>query len=401
MKLQFQIALKYLFSRKSHSIVNLLSVVSIIAIAITVAAMVFILALQGGLAKSVHSLYQNFDPHLKIQHANNDYFTPPTEFLAKLKDMNNVETHANSVNVNALLQYKNEHTVVQIIGIDSNYINTTDLHKLITHGSGIVKLGDIEQLIVGQGVAYNLGVNPAMSKPAHIYSINQTTAQTNNIATMVTSETAFPSSVFVMDKQLDEQTVIASIELARKVAAIDNNQVSAINVKLKNADKVQAVKKELRKLLGDEFIVADRIEQRPMIFKFINIERGINIMLLSVIIVVASLSLVGSTVTMISEKRNATNLLKHIGMSEKNTSNIFLSLGAIITLLALSLGLILGIGISLAQLHFGFLQMGAASFLFDAYPIDINLSDILIVAAITLACSISIIGLTIKTVKTQ
>lgn len=380
---------------------NLLSVVSIVAIATTVAAMVFILALQGGLANSVHSLYQNFDPHLKIQHAENAYFTPSYKIFDKLIEIEDIDTHAYSVDVNALMQYNNEHTVVKIIGIDSNYIHTTNLQKLITHGSGVVKLGDIEQLIVGQGVAYNLGVNPAMSRPAKIYSINQQHSQSTNLAAMVTSETAFAASIFVMDKQLDEQTVMASIDIARDLAAIDSNHISAINIALKDSDNLNDVKKELRMFLGDEFTVSDRIEQRPMIFKFINIERAINIMLLTVIIVVASLSLVGSTVTMISEKRNASNLLMHIGMSEKQTSNIFISLGAIITIIALTLGLILGIGMSVAQQYFGFLKMGAASFLFDAYPIDINLSDILIVAAVTITCSMSIIGATIKTVKTQ
>ena len=401
MKLQFQIALKYLFSRKSHSIVNLLSIVSIFAIAITVAAMVFILALQGGLAKSVHSLYQDFDPHLKINHADSSYFTVTNKIIANLNEIEQIKTHSSSVDVNALLQYKNEHTVVKVIGIDSNYTNATNLQKLVTHGSGVVKLGDIEQLIVGQGVAYNLGINPAMSRPAKIYSINKNASVLGNLAAMVTSETAFASSVFAMDKQLDEQTIISSIGMARNIAAIDTNQVSAINIRIINPKNVNAVKKELRELLGSEFSVNDRIEQRPMIFRFINIERWINIMLLSVIIVVASLSLVGSTVTMISEKRNASNLLMHIGMSEKQITWVFISLGAIITCVALVFGLILGLGLSLMQQQFGFLQMGAASFLFDAYPIDINITDVIIVAVITMCCSMSIIATTVKTVKTR
>ncbi len=406
MKLQFQIAFKYLFSRKSHSIVNLLSIVSTLAIAITVAAMVFILALQGGLIQSINNIYQDFDPHLKITrnntNSNSTCFTPTEPQLAKLQNISQIESHSYSVVVNALLQYKNQHSVVEIIGVDSNYLKTTNLTNLITHGSGVIKLGDIEQLIVGQGVAYNLGINTAMSRPATIFGINQTAHLPTNLmmaASAAVSHTAFPSSVFTMDKELDEKTVISSIELARKIAMIDSSQVSAINIRLTDADNTRRVQKELQAIFGKDFFVKNGIEQRPLIFKFINIERWINIMLLSIIVLVASLSLVGSTVTMVSEKRSASNLLVNIGMNERQARGIFLYLGAIITCLAIALGLGLGLLLSVAQLHLGFLQMNAASFLFNAYPIAINLSDILIVTVITLGISIGIIGVTIRSIK--
>lgn len=388
---KLKIALRYLFSRKSHSIINLLSVVSVVAIVVPVAAAIFIVSLHNGLSDVIKSSYSKFDPDLKIETVNGQLFCVDS---IQIPHNEAIEQITYVVEGDAVIEYKGRQLAVKIKGVDQNYLKVTRVDSLLSNGEFELRKGDLNQLVVGQGVAYALGINVALLEPIKIFSL---VSMPFVAMPLVNEQSAFPSGTFVLDKQTDGQLVFASSEFAQKIFA--TNFISAVEIKLKNSQNQNVIAQEIEAELGDKFVVKTKLEQRESLFKVINIEKWITVMLLMLIVVIAALSLVGAMVIMVTEKHKQNQTLLVLGYTVKDIKKIYLWLGWAISIIGVGLGAALGIGISFAQQIWEFLTIGSESFLIDAYPVDVVYYDVSIISAVVMTVTVTIVWITTRFVK--
>lgn len=362
-----------------------------VAIVVPVAAAIFIVSLHNGLSDVIKSSYSKFDPDLKIETVNGQLFCVDS---IQIPHNEAIEQITYVVEGDAVIEYKGRQLAVKIKGVDQNYLKVTRVDSLLSNGEFELRKGDLNQLVVGQGVAYALGINVALLEPIKIFSL---VSMPFVAMPLVNEQSAFPSGTFVLDKQTDGQLVFASSEFAQKIFA--TNFISAVEIKLKNSQNQNVIAQEIEAELGDKFVVKTKLEQRESLFKVINIEKWITVMLLMLIVVIAALSLVGAMVIMVTEKHKQNQTLLVLGYTVKDIKKIYLWLGWAISIIGVGLGAALGIGISFAQQTWEFLTIGSESFLIDAYPVDVVYYDVSIISAVVMTVTVTIVWITTRFVK--
>lgn len=391
--LKLKIALRYIFSRKSHSVINLLSIVSVVAVAIPVAASVLVVSLHNGLSDAIFGMYSDFDADIKIEPTVGETFDPSV-FVAKDFDFVAADTKILEQGV-VLSDDQGRQSVAVFKGVDSNFRQVVNIDKLITHGEFELKLGDLDQVVVGQGLAYNMGINPALMSPISIYGISSLPMV---VLPIFNVEDAFPVAVFVLDKSVDQSYMFGSIDQARRLFG-KTDMVSAIDVKIDPKTDLNSAAKSIQNALGEDFKVKTRSQQRDALFKIVNIEKWITMLLLGVIVFIAALSLVGSIVIMVAEKTKQNLTLMQLGYQESDIRKIYTNLGVVIAILGLVVGLVLGLTLSWVQMNWGILTIGEGNFIVNAYPIKIVFWDIFTIFGVVITITAAITYVTTKTVR--
>lgn len=390
--LKLRIAWRYIFSRKSHSVINLLSVVSVIAVAVPVSATVFVVSLHNGLAEMIYGMYGQFDSQVKIVSEDGVFFNPED---VDLSGLNFVKVQSEVIEQGVLVESAKGQSVAFLRGVDSHYVDVVEIDSLVTHGSFELTHGDLDEVVLGQGLAYDLGVNVALNEAVTIYSLNSLPMVAMPIFNY---ETAFPSGVYTLDKATDSKYLFSSLEQARRLLGKDS-LVSSIEVRLVDGVNVDDAIRQIKGRVGERFLVKGQIEQRDALFKIINIEKWITMMLLGVIIFIAALSLVGSIVIMVAEKRRQNVTLLQLGYTTSNIRQIYNCLGISISAIGLFCGIVLGVGLSLIQQRWGVLSLGSDNLVIDAYPINIVFWDIVAIFTLVLLITSVITYVTTRTVK--
>lgn len=390
--LKLRIALRYIFSRKSHSIINLIAVVAVVAVAVPVAATVFVMSMHNGLADRIHQMYGEFDPNLKIQAVDAMFFDQDSINVEQIEKIEGVEVVGKVIEVPVLVEYDGKQLVGMVKGIEKKEVVMLD--SLVVRGEAELESNLGNQILVGQGVAAELGINVAMNKTAELYSLVTLPMVKMPIFNV---EQALPVGVFAVDKMTDSQYLIAQMDLVRKLSAKEN-MITAVEVKLnQNADQNEVAEK-IKKSIGERFSVKTQIQQRDGLFKIINIEKWITFLLVSVIIFIAALSLVGAIVIMVTEKNKQNYTLMQLGYTNRDIRTIFNWLGITIASVGIVVGLILGLAMSFVQYKFGLLTI-EGSFIVDVYPVKILLSDIITIFGLVFAVTSIITLVTTKNVK--
>lgn len=376
--LALRIARRYLFSRKSHSVINTISIVSGIAIAIPVMAMVVILSFHNGLSSYIESLYKGFDSPIRITAMRGKSFLPDSLPLARIEAIDGVEATSQVLEENILLMHDDRQHIATLRGVDSLYSKVVPIRERITNGEWAVRLGDIDQLVVGQGVAYNLGINPSLYSSVDLYAIRPDQGASLFNTSLYRRQSLQPVGVYSLDETTDNRYVFSSLEFARTLLG-QRERVSSIEIAVSPGYDPQRVQQQIAELCSDSFLIQSRYQQKQTLYKMVNQEKIIIYGMLVMVMVIASLSLTGSLAMLITEKRAELQTLETMGAELSLQRAIFRNQGLIIVGSGITLGMVLGVIFSLIQQHFGIIEMAGSSFLMQAYPVKISLSDLAII----------------------
>lgn len=374
------IARRFLFSRKSHSVVNLIAIVSVVAIAVPTAAMILVLSLHNGIYDHLQTLYSKFDSPLRVTAASGQFFEVDSSQMQSLRSLGVVSS---TLDCNALLEYTSRQSVAVVRGVDSAYRSVNSIEQTITRGEWRTQLGDRSRAVVGAGLSYNLGLSLGVGEPIHIYAILPTPPIFRILELPLINDAQVEASgVFEIESSIDGRYLITDIALVRKLTG----QLTAISsLEIRPTTSIENAKTQLRQILGDQVVIEDNFEQRAMIYSVIESEKWIVYLVLTLVALIASMSLIGCTLMMISEKREATATLQAIGMNNRKIRQIFIRLSMIIVTLGVGSGLVIGVGLSYVQLYFEPLQMAGEtlvnnSYLVAIYPLDIIITSISMLA---------------------
>lgn len=382
MNFPFYIARRYLFSKKSHNAINIISMVSVCGVVIATIALVCALSVYNGFNDLIANLFSNFDPELKITPRTGKVFTPTEPAIRQVCSLPEVASSCEVLQDNALVRYRERQVIATLKGVDDHFNQLTSIDSVLIDGRFLLQDEVVNYATLGIGLASALGVNAGFVSPLELYVPKRDEkVNLSNPATSFNQEYAFIGGVFCINQQLyDENFMIIPIALARTLFHYDN-EVTAIELKLKEGSNLTTTRLKIQQLLGDSYVVEDRYEQQKASFKMMQVEKWMTFLILCFILTIALFNVVGSLSMLMIEKQEDVRTLRNMGADNALIRRIFLFEGWMISGMGAFIGILIGVTLCLLQQSFGLIKLGEMSgaFIVDAYPVHVVLSDILAV----------------------
>lgn len=379
MHLPLFIARRYLFAKKSHNVINIISAISAVGMAIGTAALIIILSIYNGFDELVKSTLSNVEPDILITPAKGKVFIPEGEAFDRIKANPLIDEYDLILQENVFVDYDGHQGIAKAKGVDSAFEAESPLAEHITNGEFSLHKVQLPQMVVGAGLAYKMGMNPAFLASAELYfPIRDRNFSLANPAASIETVRMRPSGIFSVNQQIDDDLMIVPIEEMRKLLGYEE-EVSGVEIRLaegSTAKDIRSAIKHIQKELGPEFKVLDRFRQNPSLYKMMRYEKAAIYLILIFVIIIIALNIFGSITMLIIEKKDDIETYRSLGATDQMLRRTFTLEGWLISLLGLAAGLVVGIGFSLAQQHFGFIKM-PGSFLVNAYPVILQWQDVL------------------------
>ena len=379
MHLSLFIARRYLFAKKSHNVINIISAISAVGMAIGTAALIIILSIYNGFDELVKSTLSNVEPDILITPAKGKVFIPNGETFDRIRQNPLIDEYDLILQENVFVDYDGHQGIAKAKGVDSAFEAESPLAEHITNGEFSLHKGQLPQMVVGAGLAYKMGMNPAFLASAELYfPIRDRNFSLANPAASIETVRMRPSGIFSVNQQIDNDLIILPIEQMRKLLGYEE-EVSGVELRLvegSTAKDLRSAIKDIQKELGPGFKVLDRFRQNPSLYKMMRYEKAAIFLILIFVIIIIALNIFGSITMLIIEKKDDIETYRSLGATDKMLRHTFTLEGWLISLLGLAAGLVVGIGFSLAQQHFGFIKM-PGSFLVNAYPVILQWQDVL------------------------
>lgn len=381
------IAWRYLFSKKGHNAINIVSGVSAAAVCVVTAAMVCVLSVMNGFGSLVEHMFSEFDPEIRVEATDGKYFRTDTLPIEQLRALPFVETASEVVEETALVRYKDYQMPAQLMGVDSHFQEITHIDSILSDGYFSVHDGAFDRCVMGRGLASQLGMNAHFVGGVHLYAPKRT-ERVNMLRPdeSFCHEVCFIAGTFAVNQvQYDDQLMTVSLPLARRIFQYDSLTVTSLSLRLQEGVNMRQAKRQMATVLGSGYKVQDRYEQQADFFRILKIEKFLTALLMAFILLIACFNVIGSLSMLIIDKREDIRILSNLGADQKTIRRIFLYEGWLISGLGALLGVVLGVAVCLLQQHFGWLKLGNGDdYVISAYPVLVQPTDILIVAAIVL-----------------
>ena len=382
MRLASFIAGRYLFAKKSHNVINIISAISAIGMAIGTAALIIILSVYNGFDSLIRSMLSNVEPDLLITPSTGKVFVPEGETFDWLYFHPDVKNMCGVLQEQVFINYDGQQGLAKAKGVDWIYEDETPLKDHIREGEFRLHRGDVPMAAVGSGLAYSMGINPRFVSAIEIYYPSRTRKLSMaNPLTSIEAVKVWPSSIFSINNDVDAELMILPIDKMRELLEY-KDEVSEVEIRLAegtSAKELRKLQKEISERLGPEFKVKDRFQQNESLYKMMKYEKAAIYMILIFVIIIIAFNIFGSLSMLIIEKRPDIGTLRSMGAQESLIKRIFILEGWFISLAGMAVGLLVGTGFALLQQHFGFIKM-PGHFVVQAYPVILSWSDIFLTA---------------------
>ena len=394
--LENKIAWRYLFSKKGHNAINIVSGISAGAVAVVTAAMICVLSVMNGFGVMVEHMFSEFDPVLLVVPTEGQTLRTDTLPIVSLYAREDIDAISMQLEQTALVRYKDHQLPARVMGVDSLFTRTAHIDSILSDGFYSVWDGAFERTVLGRGLAAQIGINAHFTGALHLYAPKRT-ERINMLRPdqSLRHEHAFIAGTFAVNQiEYDDQLMLVSLPLAQRLFDYDEHTCSALRIQPKIVNQTKSsinrqssiVKSSIEKDLGEGFRVLDRYEQQADFFRILRIEKLLTILLLVFILLIASFNSIGSLSMLIIDKREDIRILSDLGADERMIRRIFLLEGWLISALGTLIGLVFGVLICLGQQHFGWLKLGSGTdYVISAYPVQVQAPDVLLVALIVLA----------------
>lgn len=388
-------ARRYLFSPHSRSVVNLISGLSVAAVAMPVAAMIVLLSVFNGFESLVRSMYSAFDPDLSITPRQGRTFPAGAVDTAALARIPGVGAVSFLLEQSALLERGGRQATAVVRGVDDAYGAVFPLSDAVVTGAWRVREGDRNYLVVGQAMAWTLGVRSLADADVALYAVRRGSFSSLLPIENYTRRTVPVGGIFSLDLETEQSYVLTSLELAQRLFNYPD-RVSSLVVRLAPGADAERVRRAVAEEAGDGFRVRTRDELRASFYRIMTYEKWGIFFIALLVLVVASFSVVGALAMLIVEKRDDIVTLRALGADLGLVRSVFRAEGLLICALGAAAGVVLGVGASLVQQHFGLIEIPAETFLTKSYPVEFRPADLAAVLAAFAAVALLLTGITVR-----
>ena len=390
MNFPFFIARRYLFSKKSTHVINVISSISVIGVAVATMALVIVLSVFNGFHDLVASLFTSFDPQLKVVPVEGKTAPSDDPILTQIRLLPEVDVATETVEDQALAIYQGKQAMVKIKGVEDNFSELSHITDIL-YGDGTYSLhaANLEYGILGVRLAQTMGIGAQWDGYLKIYAPKKEGQLdlSNPGEGFVADSLNSPGVLFsVRQSKYDKNYIVTSIAFARNLFG-QQGMLSDLEIRLKEGSNLNAVKAEMQKIAGTKYKVLDRFEQQEDTFKIMSIEKLMAYIFLTFILVVACFNIIGSLSMLIIDKKNDVVTLRNLGANDKQITRVFLFEGRMIAVIGAVIGIGLGLLLCLLQQQYGFVRLGESegSFIVDAYPVSVHYTDVAIIFVTVIA----------------
>lgn len=391
--MQWNFAIRYLTSRKSHSVINIIATVSMLAVVVPIAAMVILLSVFNGFESLVRNLYKVVDADVEVVAEGGLDYSDAT-LRQRIEAVEGVETTSFMVERQAMLTYRNNRVAVLLRGVDENYKRVVPIEEYTSIGNAEVQLGEIDRLMLGEGVAYELGMISIVAGDVEIYSLGGGSIGSILPTVAMTREKLDVCGVFILDQQHTSSMALTSLRAASRI--FNRESADKLLVKVSDGASHKTVAEKLRQVLGDEYAVTLREDKNQSFYAIMRYEKWAIFFVSLLVLIVASLSIIGTIVILIIEKRDEQKTLLSIGADKNFIRGVFIREGLLISGIGGVVGLVIGVIVVLVQQHFGIIKMPGGNFLVENYPVELQFADLAVILVVFVA-----VALLVSTVATS
>lgn len=400
MKPDFFIAKRYLFARKSHNVINIISIISAAGLAIGCAALVIILSIYNGFDTLVKDLYDSTSPDLLITPARGKTFSTGTAAFDALRSDAALASYSEILEENVFLMYGDNHTVVTARGVDSLYGRASGLDGYMTSGEFAVWEGGSPRMVLAAKISGQLGVNIRFLTPVSaIYPSTTDTLNIFNPASILRTEKIFPAGTISVDENFDGKYVFMPREVLGSLTGHD--EISSVELRfvpqVLTSDGIvsSSVQKSIAKALGDDYVVRNRYQQNESLYKVMRYEKLAVYFILVFVMLIISCNALGSLSMLIIDKKEDIEVLKSMGATKQRIRRIFRLEGWMISLLGIVVGIAVGLLVCFLQARYGLVKL-PGNFVVDAYPVKVQWGDVTLVFVIVAAIGAIMAQLPVK-----
>ena len=395
MRLASFIAGRYLFARKSHNVINVISAISVVGMAIGTAALTIILSIYNGFDSLVRDMMGNLEPDILITPSKGKVFVPEGECYDWIYAQESVASMCTVLQEQVFISYDGHQGVAIAKGMDAVAQEESPIRENIRDGKFEFRHGDIPEGVVGVGLAYKMGINPRFLAPIQLYYPSRTRKLSpSSPSSSIEYINIWPSGLFSINSEIDNSYILLDIDKMRELLEYSGEEVSAVEIRMKEGCEARELKRVMDGIserLGEDFTVSDRFRQNESLYKMMKYEKASIYLILIFVILIIGLNIHASLSMLIIEKREDISTLRAMGAGEKLIRRVFVLEGWFISLLGLAIGFLLGLAFCLLQQRFGLISM-PGNFVIQAYPVVLKGSDLLITAL-----SVAILGYLIAT----
>jgi len=385
----FQFAWRYFRSKKTTNAINVISWVSISAIAVGTAALLIILSVFNGFEGFIKDLYNSFYPEIKITASSGKTFESNYTIIKSLKEIDGIKAVSYCLEEKVLLNYGEDQAIVTLKGVDSQYNAVTQLTKSINYGMMDFS-SNPNVIVLGLGIANKLGASEQSLLPVTGYAFRNTKGYNLNAINTFSQADFAVQGVFYLQDDIDETYAFAPLSTVQNLLG-KSESYSSIEIALKEGVNSEKIQRQLKEALANqELTIATRYEQNKTLFMILSSERWAVYAILSLMLFIASFNIIGCLAMLILEKRKDIAILRTMGGQQVFIKKVFLSTSVLIALIGAGLGSLLAILFSVLQKNYGFLKLGDDNFLVESYPVEMHWQDfVLIIVTVVIISLVS------------
>lgn len=383
MKFILLITFRYIFAKKKQNIINIISFISLFAIAIVSAALILLLSVFNGFDSLIRNFYTSFDPDIKIISNSKTKFIPDKELLSFLNSNKEINDYSFVLEENAMLKYDEKQVIATLKGVDDNYISVTCIDSIIRRG--IYSLGDDKYplAVAGWGLAYNLLLDFEGLQPITIYIPSRTKNYSGNymdINENINSLKIYASGAFeTFQEEYDAKYIILPLDKVQKLTERDDG-ISSIEIKLNDYKNYKSFISNFYKKFNNLYSALDKNMQHENVYKILKSEKLMIFVILIFVLIIASFNFIATLSMIILDKKKDIEILLSLGAKNASIKIIFFLQGLIINFMGILIGFILGTIICLIQMKFGLISLGnGENYIVQNYPVKIIASDYFLV----------------------
>jgi lipoprotein-releasing system permease protein len=382
-------AWRYFKAKKSTNAINVISWVSVVAIVFGTASLIVILSAFNGFESLVKSLYASFYPDIKISAAKGQLITLTQKQLDELRGISGIETFSLVAEEKALIQNGGLQTIVHIKGVDENYARVAGIASHLYRGE--YRLGNEDQpcLVFGVGVEQALALSSDQAiSPVSVYLPNKKVTETTDPLSSLSLSLAIPRGSFAIESEFDNKYVITNLDFIQAYSGYQQDQYSAVEIKLNSNVNPSSVVESISLLLGSNYKIEDRYQQNNTLYTTIKLEKLAIYGIFTLILVVAAFNMIGALSMLVLEKKKDIQVLMAMGANQSLIQKIFLAEGVLLSTIGTFGGMIIALILYYVQVTYKLVPLQGETFLIDYYPVKLAVSDFLLVGITVFAIGI-------------
>ena len=387
MKAILFIARHYFFSGKNLLLINVISILSILVVAVITMSLVIGMSVFNGMENLIRSLYNSFDPEIKIAPAEGKTFVMNDSLRRLIQTTEGVYIITEVIEDNAVMNYRNETDVIKVKGVSDNFAQQHRMDSFIVAGTMDLHKNGRDMAIIGRGVQYKLSV-PINSPYAHfqVYYPDRNKIKRPDAPDAFRIKSIEGGGIFAIEKQYDDNYIFAPLSFTQDLMDYEDERTS-LEIKIKSGYIIDDVRDALREKLGKTFTILNSDEQHKGLLKAIMVEKFVVNIMLSFILAISSVGIFFCLTMLTLNKRKDIAVLKSMGATQLFIRNLFISEGMLIAFTGATLGVALGIGICMLQQQFGFVTIGTETSVIEEYPVEIRTFDLIWIAITVITIS--------------